>query len=259
MARVSIVRNQNRIDPTDARLLLASSDTPCHRHRAHRADRAVAQHRSGPARQAGGKGRARFVRAPGPPQSGCGRYADLRHAPGTSEAHLKPAAGAGRRTRRRGGHRSSRLAAADGPGPQARLGRAEALPDVPEIAAAADDEATARAETRRLRRYHRGPRRRRVPSVAVRETADGAHRPFPGTNPVRHASVDIATQRSTALQGDTPRDREETARQRENSQPAGRFRRWWQVLWQVLCLGSGHPGQGVSRHPGQVAARLPQP
>jgi hypothetical protein len=28
-------------------------------------------------------------------------------------------------------------------------------------------------------------------------------------------------------------------------------------VWQVLCLGSGHRGQGVSRHPGQLAACLP--
>jgi hypothetical protein len=52
--------------------------------------------------------------------------------------------------------------------------------------------------------------------------------------PVRHASVDTATQRPTALQGDTPRDREETPRQRENSQLAGRFRSVWQVM------GSNH-------------------
>jgi non-heme chloroperoxidase len=52
----------------------------------------------------------------------------------------------------------------------------------------------------------------RGPSVAVRGNTDGAHRPFPGANPVRHASVDTATQRSTAPQGDTPRDTEETAR-----------------------------------------------
>ena len=48
--------------------------------------------------------------------------------------------------------------------------------------------------------------------------------------PVRYTSVDTAARRSTALQDDTRRDREETARQRENSQLAGRFRRWWQVL-----------------------------
>jgi len=52
--------------------------------------------------------------------------------------------------------------------------------------------------------------------------------------PVRHASVDTATQRPTALQGDTRRDREETARLAETSQLAGRFRRVWQVM------GSNH-------------------
>ena len=51
-----------------------------------------------------------------------------------------------------------------------------------------------------------------------------------GTNPVRYTSVDTATQRPAALQDDTPRDREQTARIAENSQLAGRFRRWWQVL-----------------------------
>jgi len=86
------------------------------------------------------------------------------------------------------------------------------------IVAAADDEATARAGSRRLRRYYRGTRCHRVPSVAVRGNTDGAHRPFPGTNPVRHASVDTATPRSAALQGDTWRDREETARIAENPQ-----------------------------------------
>jgi hypothetical protein len=48
--------------------------------------------------------------------------------------------------------------------------------------------------------------------------------------PVRYASVDTATQRPTALQGDTRRDREETPRQHEISQLAGRFRSVWQVL-----------------------------
>jgi len=43
-------------------------------------------------------------------------------------------------------------------------------------------------------------------------------------------SVDTATQRSTALQGDTRRDKKKTARIAENPQLAGRFRRWWQVL-----------------------------
>jgi hypothetical protein len=37
------------------------------------------------------------------------------------------------------------------------------------------------------------PRRRRGPSVAVRETADGAHRPSWGTDAVRYTSVDTAT------------------------------------------------------------------
>ena len=39
-----------------------------------------------------------------------------------------------------------------------------------------------------------------------------------------------ATQGSIALQGDTRRDREETARIAANSQLAGRFRRMWQVV-----------------------------
>ena len=60
--------------------------------------------------------------------------------------------------------------------------------------------------------------------------ADGAHRPSQGPDAVRYTSVDTATQRSTAIQGDTWRDREETARIAENFQLAGRFRRWWQVL-----------------------------
>jgi hypothetical protein len=54
----------------------------------------------------------------------------------------------------------------------------------------------------------RGTRCHRVPSVAVRETADVAHRPSWGTNPVRYTSVNTATQRSTARQGDTRWDRE---------------------------------------------------
>ena len=83
----------------------------------------------------------------------------------------------------------------------------------------------------------RGPSVRAPPSVAVRETADGAHRPFQATNPVRHASVDTATRRSTSRQGDTPRDSKKRPANRENSQLAGRFRRWWQVWCQVWCLG----------------------
>jgi hypothetical protein len=47
-----------------------------------------------------------------------------------------------------------------------------------------------------------------APSVAVRKTADGAHRPSWGTDPVRYTSVDTATQRPPARQGDTSRDRE---------------------------------------------------
>ena len=91
--------------------------------------------------------------------------------------------------------------------------------------------------TRWLRRHktglsarQAGTRRWRGPSVAVRKTADGAHRPRRRPTPVRHASVDTATQRPAARQDDTTRDREETARLAENFQLAGRFRRWWQVL-----------------------------
>ena len=83
------------------------------------------------------------------------------------------------------------------------------------------------------------------PSVAVRGKADGAtgrpncaHRPselcaptaLTARTPVRYTSVDSAPRRSIALQDDTRRDREETARKHENSQLAGRFRRWGQVL-----------------------------
>jgi hypothetical protein len=71
-------------------------------------------------------------------------------------------------------------------------------------------------------------------SVAVRETADGAHRPSQGPNPVRHASVDTATPRSTATQGDTSPDTEKRPASHENSQLTGRLRRWWQVM------GSNH-------------------
>jgi hypothetical protein len=48
-----------------------------------------------------------------------------------------------------------------------------------------------------------GTRGRRGPSVAVRGTADGAHRPSWRPDAVRYMSVDAATQRSTAVQGDT--------------------------------------------------------
>jgi hypothetical protein len=60
--------------------------------------------------------------------------------------------------------------------------------------------------------------------------ADGpAHRSL-APIPVRYASVDPATQRSTARHGDTRWDRAEAARIAENSQLAGRSRWWWQVL-----------------------------
>src|SRR5271157_494753 len=52
----------------------------------------------------------------------------------------------------------------------------------------------------------------------------------PGPMHVFYMSVDTATQGPTALQGDTRRDKKETARIAENSQLSGRFRRWWQVL-----------------------------
>src|ERR1039457_1994425 len=45
--------------------------------------------------------------------------------------------------------------------------------------------------------------------------------------PVRYMSVDPATMGSTTTQDATRRDRAETARLAENSQLAGRFRRWW--------------------------------
>jgi hypothetical protein len=52
---------------------------------------------------------------------------------------------------------------------------------------------------------------------------------------VRYTSVAPATQRPTALQGDTRRDKGKTARVAENSQLAGRFRRWWQVSRSNQC------------------------
>jgi hypothetical protein len=70
----------------------------------------------------------------------------------------------------------------------------------------------------------------RTMSVAVRGKADGAHRPSARHGRVRYTSVDTATQRSTALQGDTRRDKKKTARRAAFPQQAGRFRRWWQVL-----------------------------
>jgi hypothetical protein len=58
----------------------------------------------------------------------------------------------------------------------------------------------------------------------------GVHRPSCGPDPVRYASVDTATHRRTGTHTDTWRDKTETARQRENTQLAGRFPRVWQVL-----------------------------
>ena len=51
-----------------------------------------------------------------------------------------------------------------------------------------------------------------------------------GTDAVRYTSVDTATHRPAVTHPDTGRDKKETARLAENSQLAGRFRRWWQVL-----------------------------
>ena len=70
-----------------------------------------------------------------------------------------------------------------------------------------------------------GKRRQRGPSVAVRgKPTVRTDRPD-GPDAVRYTSVDTATQRSTARQDDTSRDREETARIAENFQLAGRLRR----------------------------------
>jgi hypothetical protein len=67
------------------------------------------------------------------------------------------------------------------------------------------------------------------PSPSVKTPTVPTDRPG-GPDAVRYASVDTATQRPAVIHGDTRRDREETARLAENSQLAGRFRRWWQVL-----------------------------
>ena len=60
--------------------------------------------------------------------------------------------------------------------------------------------------------------------------ADGYTDRAIGTDAVRYTSVDTARYRLTVTHGDTRRDKKETARLAENSQLAGRFRRWWQVL-----------------------------
>jgi hypothetical protein len=51
-----------------------------------------------------------------------------------------------------------------------------------------------------------------------------------GPDAVRYTSVDTATHRLTVTHADTCRDKMETARWAAFPQPAGRFRRWWQVL-----------------------------
>ena len=120
--------------------------------------------------------------------------------------------------------------AAHGPSLQLRLRAGESSSQCPRDHGGRRRRRRAGTPGRRLQRDRQQTRCHRGPSVAVRETADGAHRPSPGANPVRHTSVDTATQRSTATQGDTRRDREKRPASYENSQLAGRLRRWWQVL-----------------------------
>ncbi len=89
------------------------------------------------------------------------------------------------------------------------------------------------ADTRVARSTRRRTSCRDTPPAlarAVRGKPSGYTDRPTSTKPVRYASVDPATQRPTARQGDTRRDRAETARIAENSQLAGRLRRWWQVL-----------------------------
>ena len=75
-----------------------------------------------------------------------------------------------------------------------------------------------------------GTRDRRGPSVAVRGKPT-VHTDRPGgRTPSAMCPWTPRHNGPTALQGDTRRDREETARIAENSQLAGRFRIWWQVL-----------------------------
>jgi hypothetical protein len=104
---------------------------------------------------------------------------------------------------------------------------------------------SSRAETPRPRAADRKGTSNSAAKIKAEHAADPArpwpsvenrrrHRPSQATNPVRYASVDTATRRPAARHDDTRRDTEETARQRENTQLAGRFRRWWQVLWQLL-------------------------
>jgi hypothetical protein len=83
----------------------------------------------------------------------------------------------------------------------------------------------------RLRRHLKPEHaRQRAPSVAVRgKPTVRTDRPG-GPDAVRYASVDTAMHRLTVTYRDTWRDKKETARLAENSQLAGRFCRWWQVL-----------------------------
>ena len=55
------------------------------------------------------------------------------------------------------------------------------------------------------------------------------HRSF-RPDAVRYMSVTTAMHRPAVTHADTRRDEKETARRAAFPQPAGRFRRWWQVL-----------------------------
>ena len=107
------------------------------------------------------------------------------------------------------------------PAPPAR--QASRLPDTPRPSA----HPPSRPPSSRKSRGPRPDTRGCTPDSAANVkpgNAAGTARPWPsvkqptvrtdreGTKPVRYASVDTATQRPAALQGDTPRDREETPR-----------------------------------------------
>jgi hypothetical protein len=79
------------------------------------------------------------------------------------------------------------------------------------------------------RRARNIPLRTARPWPSVKSPTVCTDRPG-GPDVVRYASVDTATHRLTVTHRDTRRDKKETARRAENSQLAGRFRRWWQVL-----------------------------
>ncbi len=86
---------------------------------------------------------------------------------------------------------------------------------------------------RKARNIGSKSRRNMPPARPVRGRpwkADGYTDRATGPDAVRYASVDTATHRLTVTHTDTRRDKKETARLAENSQLAGRFRRWWQVL-----------------------------